>query len=353
MNLKWKLMVASLKMFFRQREAIIWTLLLPLFMVFLFSLADFGGTDRLPIGIVNNTGRPVDSILTTLQRLEFLDVKEGTQQDELSALEAGERDLVLVLFRESSGRTEVLAFGSEARQQAFEIASALVQHTLDEVTFQSSALPNRTLLIPRMVAGKNITYVDFLLPGVVSMSIMQLGVFGVAFSFVSLKKRGILRRLSVTPVRPGDFVTAQIVTRLIIVMLQIGLLVGVGVLVLDVHIEGGLAEMLVVGVLGAFVFLGIGFSIAGISRSEDQVAPIANIVAMPMILLSGVFFSRGHLPGVIQWITSFLPLTYLTNSMRAIAMDGASITQVGPDLVGLTVWALITGAMAVKLFRWE
>jgi len=352
MNLKWKLMVASLKMFFRQREAIIWTLLLPLFMVLLFSLADFGGTDRTPIGIVNNTGLRADSVLTMLQRLEFLDVKEGTQHDELSALEAGERDLVLVLSR-SNGRTEVLAFGSEARQQAFELASALVQHTLDEVTFQSSALPNRTLLIPRMVAGKNITYVDFLLPGVVSMSIMQLGVFGVAFSFVSLKKRGILRRLSVTPVRPGDFVTAQIVTRLIIVMLQIGLLVGVGVLVLDVHIEGGLAEMLVVGVLGAFVFLGIGFSIAGISRSEDQVAPIANIVAMPMILLSGVFFSRGHLPGVIQWITSFLPLTYLTNSMRAIAMDGASITQVGPDLVGLTVWALITGAMAVKLFRWE
>jgi ABC-2 type transport system permease protein len=148
-------------------------------------------------------------------------------------------------------------------------------------------------------------------------------------------------------------VFAQIITRLLVVMIQITLLVGCGIVLLDLQFVGSLAEMFLVGIVGAFVFLGMGFAIAGVSRSEDQVAPLANIVAMPMVLLSGVFFSRSALPDVLRGVTEFLPLTYFADSMRSIAIDGASLTEVSSKLFALAIWGIITCGLAIKLFRWE
>lgn len=111
--------------------------------------------------------------------------------------------------------------------------------------------------------------------------------------------------------------------------------------------------MFVVGMFGAIVFLALGFAIAGTSKSEDQVAPLANIIAMPMMLLSGIFFSRDSLPGFIRSVVDLLPLSYLADAMRSIAIDDATLTQILPQLGGLGVWSVISIIIAVKMFRWE
>ncbi len=194
---------------------------------------------------------------------------------------------------------------------------------------------------------------DFLLPGVLAMSIMQMGVFSVAFVFVDLKKRGILRRLRVTPINPNDFILAQVVTRLLVLLLQIVVLVAAGVLFFHLNFTGNFLDMFIVGILGAVVFLGMGFAIAGVSKSEDQVAPLANVLTLPMLLLSGVFFSRANLPGFVHAITDYFPLTYLADALRGIAIDGARLPQIWPQMTGLAVWAVLSCALAIKLFRWE
>jgi ABC-2 type transport system permease protein len=221
------------------------------------------------------------------------------------------------------------------------------------MAFAKSPTNNRLMVTTQSIKSRNLTYIDFLLPGVLSMSIMQMGVFGVAFGFVSLKKRGILRRLWVTPIHPNDFIVAQVITRLIMVMLQTFLMIGIGVYFYHLHFLGSFLDVLVVGTLGAVVFLAIGFALAGISKSEDQVAPMANVIALPMMLLSGIFFSRSNLPGAIHTITGFFPLTYLADGMRSIAIDGASLMQIWPQLVGLAVWSVISVFIAVRMFRWE
>jgi len=127
----------------------------------------------------------------------------------------------------------------------------------------------------------------------------------------------------------------------------------VGVLFFDLHFLGNFLELFLVGLMGGVVFLSIGFALAGISKSEDQVAPLANVISLPMMLLSGIFFSRNNLPGVIHTITDFFPLTYLADAMRSIAIDGASLSQVGPQLLGLGIWSVISCTIAVKMFRWE
>jgi ABC-2 type transport system permease protein len=355
MRLKWKIFVASLKMFSRQREAIIWTLLLPIFMITIFGFVKFDGMGRLGLGIVNEAGEQSATLIESLKAVKTLKIKEGERGHELVELEKGERDMVLIISSDFDPVSHGLltVYFNDARPQEAQLGQLLLQRVLDEFTFVQHPLPNRLMLRPVPVNSRNLTYIDFLLPGVLSMSIMQMGIFGVAFGFVQLKKRGILRRLWVTPIKPSDFILGQVAMRLVVVMAQICIIIGVGVLFFDLHFLGNFLELFLVGLMGGIVFLSIGFALAGISKSEDQVAPLANVISLPMMLLSGIFFSRSNLPGVIHTITDFFPLTYLADAMRSIAIDGASLYQVGPQLLGLGIWSVISCTIAVKMFRWE
>ena len=356
MRIKWKLTVASLKMYFRQKEAIIWTILLPLFIIFLFGFVKFDGMGRIDLGIVNHAGQRGTQLVEALKNVKTIRLVEGTQELEMQQLEKGERDMVLVIpqtFGDSVFVGSIIAYTNDDKIQEAQLGALVVQRALDEQLFERISVAGRVMLQTKPVKSRNLSYIDFLIPGVVSMSIMQMGIFGVAFGFVSLKKRGILRRLWVTPINPNDFIVAQVITRVTILMLQMALMIGLGMLFLNLHFAGNLLSMFVIGVLGAVIFLGFGFALAGISKSEDQVAPLANIISLPMMLLSGVFFSRSHLPGVIHTVTGFLPLTYLADAMRSVAIDGASLIQVGPQIAGLVAWCIVSVVIAVRLFRWE
>jgi len=353
MRLTWKMSIASMKMFFRQKEAILWTILLPLFMVFLFSFVSFDGFNTISLGVVNRSNDT--AFVSAIKSVKALKMYEGTYETELQALTEGDRVLVVVLpptFHPGSSDT-VRTLLNARKPQEGNVAALLVQRVLDELTFQQSVQLTRPEVIVETVNSRNLTYIDFLLPGILSMSIMQSGVFGVAFGFVLLKKRGILRRLLATPMKPGDFIVAQVATRLIVLIAQVLIMIGAGIFFFDLHFQGNILNLLVVGILGGIVFLAIGFALSGLSKSEDQVAPLANIITLPMMLLSGVFFSRSNLPGFAHVITDFFPLTYLADGMRSITIEGASLVDIGGDLLGLTVWAVVSVFLAVKAFRWE
>lgn len=352
MRLKAVLIVAALKMFLRQREAILWTILLPLFMVFLFSFVKFDGLGTVALGIANYSR---DTTLVSLLRpMKALKIREGEEKDELEQLKKGDRDVVLVIPSsfQPTGHDSLTVYLNAERPRETQAGRMMIQRTIDELVFQRTNILHPTLHA-ELVNSRNLTYIDFLLPGILAMSIMQSGVFGVAFSFVMLKKRGILRRLLVTPMNPSDFLVSQVITRLCVLMLQVVIMVGVGMLAFNLHFIGSLLDMMVVGILGGIVFLSIGFALSGSSKSEDQVAPLANIVTLPMMMLSGIFFSRSNLPGFAHVITDYFPLTYLTDGLRSIAIEGATLPMVWPQLLGLAVWAIITVFIAVKAFRWE
>ncbi len=352
MRLKLKLMAAAFKMFMRQREAIIWTMILPLFMIFLFSFVKFDGLGHVAIGIVNHSQ---DTTLVNLLRpIQALRISEGGEDDELALLKKGDRAMVLVIPAsfQPLGHDALALYLNAERPQETQAGELILQRALDELVFRQNRLPRHTLHT-ELVNSRGLTYIDFLLPGILAMSIMQSGVFGVAFGFVMLKKRGILRRLLATPMNTSDFIFAQVSTRLLILMTQVLIMVGAGVLFFHLHFIGSIFNMIIVGLLGGTVFLSIGFALSGISKSEDQVAPLANIITLPMLMLSGVFFSRSNLPGFAHVITDFFPLTYLADGLRNIAIEGATLTEVFPQLLGLAAWSIITLFIAIKAFRWE
>ena len=372
-RLLWKLTLTSTKMYLRQREAIIWSIVLPLFVIFLFGLVNFDGTTRVSMGVVNEAGSAADPLLARLKGIDAIKVTDGPRDEEFEAMARGERDMLLFIGREyaqGSTRGLVVNVDSAAKPRETQLGLILLQTVTDrlsasraatssigapesrEVTAPGGEPPPQPITVTS-VRSRTIRYIDFLLPGMISLSIMQLGIFGVAFGFVSLKKRGILRRLSVTPMRPSDFIIAQVVTRVFVLIAQMTVLLVIGVLFFHMRIEGNPLVMAVLAVLGAVVFLSVGFALAGISKSEDQVAPLANIISVPMMVLSGVFFSRANLPGFLRTITDFFPLTFLADGMRAVATEGASIVQVLPQIGGLAVWGVICVALAARLFRWE
>ncbi len=355
MRLRWKLTVASLKMFTRQKEAIIWTMLLPLFMVFLFGFVSFEGLEPIRIGVAGAKDEQAGRLVGRLGEVRTVQVTRGEESSELAQLKAGKRHLVLVLPEEfdPAGGPELRVLVNDGKPEETQLGLVILRKVLDDATFGMHSAPERIPMTIQLVASRRSSYIDFLLPGVLSLAIMQSGIFGVAFGFVSLRKRGVLRRLSVTPMRPQDFIAAQVTMRLMVLLAQIVLLVGVGIVFFDLQFMGRLLDLFAMGLLGGAVFLAIGFFLAGIAKTEDQVVPLANVVSLPMMLLSGVFFSRSNLPEPVRLVTEFFPLTYLADGMRSIVLEGSTLPTLWLQLAGLGLWSIVSIWLAVKVFRWE
>ena len=253
MRVTWKLTVASLKMYLRQREAIIWSIVLPLLMIVVFGLIRFDSLGHIDLGIVNEAGEGGKGLIASLTAMKTFNVMEGERESELKALERGDRDIVLAIpasFGAADHDAAPVAYENDARMQQAQLGSLLVQRVLDEKTIAEAHPLHRPMLESRLVKSRNLTTFDFILPGILAMSIMQMGIFGVAFNFVDLKKRGILRRLSVTPINPQNFIVAQVLTRLIVMVAQVVIMVGVGMIFFHLHFIGNPALLMFVALLG-------------------------------------------------------------------------------------------------------
>ena len=357
-NPTWVLTVASLKMWYRDRQAIFWTFFLPLVLMLIFGILNFGDLGAVDLGVVDRARNEAsEGLVTGLEELETFDLTtDGTEETEQQALSDGDRDLVLVIpreFAQPGGPITVQLFYNVGQTRQTQVGQSVIRQLLDEMTFALSDVPSRFIVEDQPVQSRNLRFIDFLMPGIVAMSIMQMGLFSVAFTFVQMKNRGILRRLRATPVHPGSFLFGQVVTRLSVSILQTLVLIGVAVVFFNVEIAGNMAYVLLLALLGGGVFVSLGFAVSGWARSEDVAAPIANVIALPMMFLSGVFFPRTAMPGALESVTDFLPLTYLIDALRNVAIDGEVLWSQGWNVLGLAVWLIITFVVAMKLFRWE
>ena len=357
-NPTWSLTVSALKMWFRDRQAIFWSLFLPLMLMVIFGILNFGAFGSVDLGIVDEAGNDLSrQFVAELDAIETFDITEGaTWPEERQALEESDRDLVLLIrpdFGATADPSTVEVLYNEERTRESQVAQVIIRQILDEMTFTETGTPRRFTMDSQAVTTRNLRYVDFLMPGIVAMAIMQMGLFSVAFAFVQLKSRGILRRLMATPVHPVSFLFSQVFTRLTVSILQTLVLIGTALILFDVKIAGNLAAILLLALMGGAVFVSMGFAISGWAKTEEVAAPLANVIALPMMFLSGVFFPRDAMPEAIQRVTQFLPLTYLADALRNIAIDGEVLWSQWENLIGLAVWLAISFLVAVRLFKWE
>jgi ABC-2 type transport system permease protein len=363
MGLWWALFKASVKMFVRNRAALFFSLFLPLIIMLIFGVLNFEGTTSISLGVVDEAQTEVSTALIEgLEAYEYLEISQGTREDELEALENGDRGFVLVIPPEYTpslgGDTGLVAYASTSDPAQAQVAQGLLQQAVAGAMASSmggadpGAPAFQAPVSFESVESVDLGYIDFLVPGIVGMTVMQLGLFGVAFGFVQLKRTGALRRLFATPTSPGYFLSAQVASRLVLGYVQVAILIGIGIW-FGLQMFGSWVVLAAIVGMALLIFLAMGFGVAGWAKNEDQAAPVANLISLPMMFLSGVFFPREAMPEFLRGITAFLPLTYVTDALRGVMNNGSGLVDLGPQLLGMAVWSVITFVIAVRLFHWE
>ncbi len=319
------------KEFFRDRSALAWNVLFPVLIVagFAFAFSD-EGVDLYKVGVL---GEPevAEAQFRDLQYVDFIAV-----DDLQSGLRKVQRHQLDLLMEPGSNRYWV----NETSPRG---------HILERALQGSTGQP----LVRQAVQGEPIRYVDWLLPGVLSMNMMFSALYGVGYVIVRYRKNGVLKRLKATPLSAFEFLSAQVISRLwVILLVTAGVFFGMS-LFIDFPMEGSYLDLLLIFTLGAMSVISLGLVIASRSASEEFASGLLNLVSWPMMFLSGVWFSLEGLHPLVQKVALIFPLTHLIDAARAVMIDGAGLLQVADRLVvlaAMTAVFLFIGALA---FRWE
>jgi ABC-type multidrug transport system permease subunit len=201
--------------------------------------------------------------------------------------------------------------------------------------------------------GESIRYIDWVLPGILAMNMMFSSLFGVGYVIVRYRKNAVLKRLKATPLSAFEFVSAQLLSRLFIVMFMSSVVYTGCNLFFDFYMLGSFFDLFVVGCLGAICLISLGLLVASRSKSEELIGGLLNLSAWPMMLLSGVWFSLEGSPQTLQLISNFMPLTHLVAGARAIITEGASLSDISFHLAVLAFMSSIFLGLGAYLFSWN
>ncbi|MCW8825669.1 MAG: ABC transporter permease [Gammaproteobacteria bacterium] len=314
--------------FVRDRSALAWGIIFPLMLMLGFALIfDSGDQDLYKVGVISETGHPF---------LESRYIQFIPFNDQSAAITKVERHQIDLLIN--------------PEQQRYWINTTSPKGYVVEKILIASGGPT---LQQALVTGKEIRYIDWLIPGVLGMNMMFSALFGIGFVIVRYRKNGVLKRLKGTPLSTTEFLLAQIVSRLFLIM-AVSILVFIGCdLILDFAMFGSYWLLFLVLILGALSLISLGLLVAARLKSDEVASGVANAISIPMMLLSGVWFS---LEGAPEWIATFaklLPLTHVVDAARAIMLDGAGVMEISLQLTTLLLMTLLFLFIGVKLFRWD
>ena len=203
------------------------------------------------------------------------------------------------------------------------------------------------------VSGAALRYMDWLFPGILGMNMMFSCLFGVGYVVLRYRKSGFLKRLNATPLTAFEFLSAQVLSRLaLILFVTVILYAGIGTII-GFHSAGSVPLLLVLALAGALSMIALGLTIAARFSSEELVGGLLNLLTWPMMLLSGIWFSLEGSPRWVQWVAHVFPLTHLLDAARAVMLDGAGLAQIAPNLLYLAGTTLVFLAFGAWSFRWR
>jgi ABC-2 type transport system permease protein len=265
------------------------------------------------------------------------------QSQALQGLRLGKYDLVV----EPDGKGGFQYRYDPSRQESV-LSRDEVNDALQTAAGRKDPLP--TSAITSSEPGSR--YIDFLIPGLLGMNLMNSGMWGIGFALVEMRQRKLLKRFVATPMRRSDFLLALTTSRLVLMLIEVGLLLGFGVLVFHMRVLGSWFMIVLLGALGAVAFGGLGLLTASRAQKIESVSGLMNLVMMPMWIFSGVFFSYERFPAALHPFIKALPLTALNDALRATILQGAPLSAQAGRLLVLIVWGGLSFALALRWFRW-
>jgi ABC-2 type transport system permease protein len=356
MNRLRSMTIANIKMTFRARQALFWNLAFPLIILGLLSVVFGSGSGfSITVGVAGN-GPVAAATRDALSRISGVTVKTGTESGERAALKNGDRSAVLVIAPGAPTSAKPLPITLYYDQTNLSQSSAvvsLVSQVVQGVNQGLTHTPPALVLRQKGIAAVSTRYIDFLAPGIIALSLMTSGVIGISSRMVGFRQQLILKRLRATPLKTWEFVVSNVLSQLVVVIAQVLVLTTVATQVFGVHIAGNIGGVVLLALLGGVAFLTIGFAISGFSTTVESASAIGNVVTMPMMFLSGVYFPLTSAPDWLKPIIGVLPLTYLANGLRDVMEKGAAVSTLGLDCAALALTALVGLGVASRTFRWE
>ncbi len=348
-----------LKIFWRDRRSIFFSLFFPVIFMTVFSFASSGEQDPISVGVVNNSSSAVAAnFADMLIESPLFDVTVGEEAPLRNELIAGDQTMVLVLpenFDTNLGNdtSEINVVVDAAQVTQLNLIMPVLEQTLLSIEREFRDIEPMFAIAIEDVQARSQRYIDFLLPGLMAFTLMQLSIAGSGFNIVEYRRKGILKRLFVTPIEPGDFITAIVLARMAIVLVQLSVLILFAVLLLDIRIVGNFFAYYFIVILGTIVFLCQGFCLGSLAKTQESIGALGNIVIMPQIFMSGIFYPIESMPEWIQPVAHLLPLSFVSTGMREIANAGATLIEIFPSLIGIAVWFIISFVAATRLFLWK
>jgi ABC-2 type transport system permease protein len=203
------------------------------------------------------------------------------------------------------------------------------------------------------VRDRGSRYIDFVIPGLLGMGLMGNGIWGIGFAVVDARRKRLLKRLMATPMSRAEYLLSFLISRFVLLAIEVTLLVGFGALAFGVPLRGSLVQLALICALGALGFGAVGLLIASRPRTIEGANGLMNLAMLPMWILSGVFFSSENFPRAIQPFIQALPLTAVNDALRANMLRGAGFDVVGPEIAIVLAWGVVSFVVALRIFRWR
>ncbi|MBT4363610.1 MAG: ABC transporter permease [Desulfobacterales bacterium] len=222
-----------------------------------------------------------------------------------------------------------------------------------EKLFHASFYDKPETFIKQTIKGREVPYVEWLFPGILGMNIMFSGLFGVGYVVVRYRKNDVLKRLSVTPLKPYEFLTSQILSRMYILLTTTFIVLAGCMLFFKFENRGSYANLFIIFALGGFSMVALGLIVASRSSSEEFAGGILNLITWPMMFLSEVWFSLEGAHPLVQQFSKLLPLTHLIDGARKIMNDGAGLLDIKYQVLMLTLMSIVFLVTGSVLFKWQ
>jgi ABC-type multidrug transport system permease subunit len=337
-----ELTLARLREFVREPEALFWTFVFPILMAVALAVAFPGGraAPEVLVGLVDvPAAAGARAALEASGRATVRAVEPG---GEVRALREGEVHLVLEA-------TDPVTYRFDPERQESAVARLVVDDVLKDAAGRPD--PWQAQEAPVRIVGSR--YVDWLIPGLVGMTIMGGSMWGIGFSIVQVRMRKLLKRLVASPMRKREYLIAQVLARLVFLAPEVAVPLLFAVLVLGLPIQGRIVDIAAVSVVGALGFGGVGLLVASRARTFEAINGLLNVFMLPMWVLSGVFFASSTFPDALQPLIRVLPLTALNDALRLVILDGETAAAAGRELATLGVWGGTAFGVALKIFNWR
>lgn len=351
--------------FFRDKLALFFTIGFPLIFLFVFgSLNSGGGGASFDIALINKSDSAIaKEFVQQSKESDVLKVNESvtTIEEADDKMSRSEIDATIVLpedfgvvqegAKTPTGQAEVVY--TQNNEQSGRALASILEAQFNGLNSQFVDMQAPFTVKAEQLNERSLSAFDYTFAGLLGFAIIGMGIFGPLNVFPELKKMGILRRLSTTPLKVWQYFLSTMIGQAIIGLIALAVMFLVAILVFHLQVVGNYLELALFLILGIITILGIGLALGGWAKNERQAAPLSNIIVFPMMFLSGTFFPRYLMPDWLQNISDFLPLTPIIDGIRLIATEGKHLIDILPQLGLIGAWMIVIYFIAFRVFRWE